>query len=407
MTQAVEELDGLARLGPWQRRVGGLPRPFWYLWSGTLVNRLGSFVGPFLALFLTRSRGFSTVEAGLVLTCFGLGSALSQGFGGALADRIGRRRTMVGGLVSASATLLLVGLAQSVWLLSLAVLLYGCCLDLFRPASQAAVADLVVVADRPRAYGLLFWAVNLGFSVSAPVAGLLADHSYLWLFVGDAATSLVFAGLILRGVPETRPERPPGTAPGTFRDVLGDRLMLALVSCIVVQALVYMQAFSTLPLVFSADGLGPSRYGLCMGLNGLLIVVLQPFLLDLRGRFASGRVLLTANIILGIGFGLTAFAHDTPTHLAAISVWTVGEVLGTGILGSIVASISPPHLRGRYMGVFGTSFGVAAFLGPLLGTMVLAHLGENVLWAGCTVLCLIAGVGFRLVAQAATRRVAA
>lgn len=406
MTQAVEELGGLARAGRWQRRVGGLPRPFWYLWTGTLLNRLGSFVGPFLALYLTRSRGFSTVEAGLVLTCFGLGSALSQGLGGSLADRVGRRTTMVGGLIAASATLLLVALAHPLWLLCPAVLVYGTCLDLFRPASQAAVADLVSDVDRPRAYGLLFWAVNLGFSVSSPVAGLVADHSYTWLFVGDALTTLGFAALVFRGVPETRPERAAGSSPGSFAEVLRDRLMLALVGSVLLQALVYMQAFSTLPLVFSDDGLGPSRYGLCIGVNGILIVVLQPFLLDARGRFSPGVVLLTANVVLGVGFGLTAFADDTRTHLLAIVVWTVGEVLGTGLLGAMVASIAPPHLRGRYMGVFGMSFGLAAFVGPLLGTQVLAHLGESVLWGGCTAFCLAAGVGMLLVARAAAKRVA-
>ena len=34
-------------------------RTFWYLWSGTLINRLGSFVLIFLAIYLTRERGFS------------------------------------------------------------------------------------------------------------------------------------------------------------------------------------------------------------------------------------------------------------------------------------------------------------------------------------------------------------
>ena len=43
----------------WASRVGGLPGAFWALWSGSLVNRLGQFVLPFLSLFLTHSRGYS------------------------------------------------------------------------------------------------------------------------------------------------------------------------------------------------------------------------------------------------------------------------------------------------------------------------------------------------------------
>jgi hypothetical protein len=46
-----------------RQTAGGLPPAFWYPWTGTLVNRLGAFVLPFLAIYLTASRGFS-VSAG-------------------------------------------------------------------------------------------------------------------------------------------------------------------------------------------------------------------------------------------------------------------------------------------------------------------------------------------------------
>src|SRR4051794_31100441 len=93
----------------WASRVGGLPGAFWALWSGSLVNRLGQFVLPFLSLFLTHSRGYSVAQAGAVLTAMGFGSALSQPLGGMLADRIGRRRTMAVGCGTAAAALVALG----------------------------------------------------------------------------------------------------------------------------------------------------------------------------------------------------------------------------------------------------------------------------------------------------------
>src|SRR5215469_2695468 len=76
-----------------RRAAGGLPRPFWVLWAGTLVNRLGTFVEPFLALYLTGTRHLSLAEAGAVLAAYGAGSVPSQLIGGSLSDRIGRRAT--------------------------------------------------------------------------------------------------------------------------------------------------------------------------------------------------------------------------------------------------------------------------------------------------------------------------
>ena len=385
----------------------GLPRPFWYLFAGTLVNRVGAFISPFLALYLTGERGFTVSDAGVVLSLLGLGAAISQPVGGILADRVGRRRTMVLGLVGSAVTLLVLGAVDSLPGIAAAAFAYGLALDLFRPAVQAAIADLVPEHDRVRAFALQFWAVNLGFSVATVLGGYLASRGYWLLFVLDALASLSFAVLVLRGVPETRPAAVHGEAPGRLRDVLADKLMLALVASVVAGAVVYLQAFSTLPIVFGLDGLGPAAFGLAASMNGVLIIVLQPLLLGMLGRRRRGELLLVASLLQGLGFGLTLLADDLPGHLLAIAVWTLGEVLQAGQLGALVATIAPSHLRGRYMGVFGMSYGVAAFLAPLLGTQVLDRSGETLLWGGAFVLCAAAGVGLLQVSRAAEARVLA
>ena len=72
---------------------GGLPRTFWYLWSGILLNRLGGFVVLFLSLYLTAQRGLSLALAGAVVGTYGVGGMVGTLLGGVLADRWGRRRT--------------------------------------------------------------------------------------------------------------------------------------------------------------------------------------------------------------------------------------------------------------------------------------------------------------------------
>ena len=72
-----------------------LPRAFWALWVCQLVNRLGSFVQPFLVLYLTQDRHLSAGTAGAVAAAVGAGTVASQPVGGWLADRVGRRLTML------------------------------------------------------------------------------------------------------------------------------------------------------------------------------------------------------------------------------------------------------------------------------------------------------------------------
>jgi predicted MFS family arabinose efflux permease len=389
--------------GWWEARVGGLPRPFWALWAGTLVNRLGAFVFPFLSLFLTGTRGYSIARAGLVLTVLGVGLGISQPLGGTLADRYGRRWTLVFGLVCSAASLLVVGAVRSFPALCVAVFVFGIFADLFRPASHAAIADLVPDELRVRAFALVFWALNVGFAVATLLGGVLAERGYWLLFAGDAATSLAFAGIILRSVPETRPDRVEAT-PGSLRDVLRDRLMIALVVSTVAQSMAYMQAFYTLPLAIVHDGLGTGGYGVVIALNGILIVALQPLLLGALGRRRRGALLLVAGIVIGVGLWLTTFADTVAEHMGAVTVWTLGEIVGAGVLGALVATIAPVHLRGRYMGVFGASYGASSILAPGLGTQVLQHLGEGALWTSCLVLAAGSGVGLLLVSRAADRR---
>jgi MFS family permease len=401
VTQPVPPTDAVAPSW-WSSRVGGLPPAFWALWSGSLVNRLGQFVLPFLALFLTHSRGYSVAQAGAVLTAMGFGSAISQPVGGMLADRIGRRRTMAGGSAAAAAALVALGAAQGLPLLCITAFLFGVTADIYRPASSAAIADLVSAELRPRAFALMFWSFNLGFAVATLLGGFLADKSYWLLFAGDAATALVFAVVVLRLVPETMPTRKG--QPGSFRQVLTDRLMIALVIGIVLGAIAYMQAFYTLPLVVVRDGLGTGGYGAIIALNGVLIVALQPLFLGALGRQKRGATLLGSGVIIGVGLWLTSFADTIPMHMLAVTVWTAGEILAAGQLGALIANIAPPHLRGRYMGVFGASYGVSAFLAPAVGTQLLAHLSEGALWTFCLVSSAVSGVVMLLVSNAADRR---
>jgi MFS family permease len=146
----------------------GLPRTFWYLWAGALINRLGGFVYTFLALYLTTRRHFTVAEAGLVVGLYGAGSFASGPVGGYLADHIGRRRTMLMSFVLGAAAMIQLGFARGPWHIAESALVLGFCSDLYRPAEQATIADIVPPTERTRAYGYVYWAVRGGLRRSSP-----------------------------------------------------------------------------------------------------------------------------------------------------------------------------------------------------------------------------------------------
>jgi MFS family permease len=388
---------------------GALPRAFWLLWTGTLVNRLGTFVEPFLVLYLTSQRGFSPAHAGVALTIFGAGAAVSQLLGGWLSDHVGRRQTLASGMLGSAAANLALGAARGFTVICLAALVAGIASDLYRPASSALVADLVGPQLRRRAFALLFWAVNLGFSFASVAAGYLAMHGYTLLFVLDAATCLAYGAVIWFGLRADPPRPPvdPAAPAGGFRTALTDRLMLALVGLTILGATVYMQVATTLPLAIVGHGLPTSAYGLVAGLNGVLIIVLQPFALRIVRRYDPLRVLACGHALIGLGFGLTAFASTVWEFAGTVAVWTLGEIAGAGLVAGLIADLAPPEARGRYAAVWGTSFGISSLLAPALGTTTYQYLGPDVLWSGCLVVGLVAAAGFLVLGPAVHRRTGA
>ncbi|MGE5775430.1 MAG: MFS transporter, partial [Chloroflexota bacterium] len=185
--------------------VEGLPPAYWFLWIGTLVNRLGSFVIPFLTLYLTEQRAIPVSQAALMVSLFGAGSFVAQLSGGELTDRLGRRPVMLMSFFITPIAMLALGLARETTLISISTFAVGFFTDLYRPAVSAAVADLVQPDVRTRAYGYIYWAINLGAAVAPVLAGLIAArYSYLILFVGDALTTAIFGVIVLLGIRETR-----------------------------------------------------------------------------------------------------------------------------------------------------------------------------------------------------------
>ncbi|MET8911778.1 MFS transporter [Micromonospora sp. NPDC004551] len=395
----------------WNDTAGGLPATFWYLWSGLLINRAGAFAMLFLSLYLTAARGASASLAGLVVGAYGAGGAAGTLLGGVLADRWGRRSTLLAAHLAAAG--LMVALAFSEHLVVIAVLaaLVGVVHSMPSPAFVAAIVDVVPEARRSRAFNLQFWAFNLGMAVASLLAGVLAEASFLALFLVDAAATLAAAVVIALKVPETLTRRPvtlravAGRRPG-LHTALTDRTFLTFVGLTFLLAVLTMQTSTIMPLAMRDDGLRPTAYGLVVALGGALIVAGQLFVPRLIEPYRKSTVLAVSTGLMALGFGALTLADGLPLYLGAAVVWTVGQMLAAPPNAQINADLAPPELRARYQSVFYLTFPAASFVAPALGGLSLQHLGERH-WLVVGALGLVAAAGHLLAGPARERRVAA
>ncbi|MEV7066995.1 MFS transporter [Streptomyces collinus] len=379
--------------------VSGLPREFWWLWTSTLVNRLGAFVATFMALYLTLDRGYSATYAGLVAALHGLGGVLSSLGGGVMADRLGRRPTLLIAQASTAVSVALLGFVHDPVAIAGVAFLVGVASNASRPAVQAMMADIVRPEDRIRAFSLNYWAINLGFAVSSMAAGFIAEVSYRAGFLIEAGMTMVCAILVFLRLPESKPAEPAvrTAAPEdsvSLGTVLRDGRFMSVVGLSFLIALIFQQGSVGLPVAMGEAGFTPAEYGMAIAVNGVLIVVLQIPVTRFIEHRDPRRLLVVSSLLAGYGFALTAFAGSVGVIALTVCVWTLAEIVNAPTQTGLVVRLSPVHGRGRYQGMYTMSWSVAALVAPLLSGFVIDRFGAEWLWGSCAVLGTVAGAGY-------------
>jgi MFS family permease len=371
--------------------VRALPRAAWFLYAGTLLNRFGSFVLVFLALYLAK-RGFAPADIGLAVGAYGAGSLGAALLGGSLADSLGRRRTIAVSMFGSAAVMLGLSQATALALILPLTALAGLAAELYRPASQALLADIVPEGQRMAAFGVYRFAINLGFAFGPATAGLLADRSFFLVFLGDALTSAAYGAIALLFLPEGTHVRVEDEQRGAgLRTILRDAPFLVFLFATFAIAFVYQQSSIGLPLHVHHVGLSNGTYGALLSVNGALIVLLELPLIAFTQHRPPVQTIALGQLLVGLGFGLVGIAHSVPALTATIVVWTLGEMIGAPPAGAYVASLAPAHMRGRYNGAWSLMWALGLVVGPTVGGVLFQH-GESLLW----IACLGLGVGSAL-----------
>ncbi|RII93027.1 MFS transporter [Clavibacter michiganensis] len=209
----------------------------------------------------------------------------------------------------------------------------------------------------------------------------------------------------MRRRPTAVAAEPTADAPApAARSPWRDPLLLAMLASGTGFAVLYLQIDVALPLTLTERGIGPSSLGVLLAVSALTIVLGQPLLT--RGpvsRLGSTAAMSAGFVLLGAGFALVGQAADLPGLVAATVVWSIGDLILLGRATALVAAIAPASARGRYLSAYGISWGIAAMVGPLLGTQLIARLHASGTWDALGALCLVLALAQPVVSGIARR----
>ena len=379
------------------------PRAFWTLVTITFIDRVGgAMIFPFFALYLTRKFSVGMTEVGVLFAVFSLSGFISSTIGGALTDRLGRKGIVIFSLIASSVSAVAMGLVTSFEAFFVLAMTVGILSDVAGPAHNAMVADILPEEKRAQGYGIIRVAFNLSVTIGPVIGGLLATRSYLALFIADAVISLITAALVWRFMPETKPapkagavqESMAGTFGGYFR-VLRDLPFLMFMGTCILMTLVYLNMNTTLGVYLrDAHGIPESGYGYILSLNAAMVVLFQ-FGITRRIEKRPPMLMMALGAALyAIGFAMYGFVSTYILFLLAMVIITVGEMIVAPVGQALVAKFAPEEMRGRYMAVFGYSWGISFMIGPYLAGIVLDNFDPRFLWYAAGIIGTLSVMGF-------------
>lgn len=351
--------------------IRSLPRSVYILVIGQFLNRFGSYVYPFLALYLS-SLHYSAGKVALAIAAMGAGNVLGPILGGYLADAIGRKRTIVISLFgSALGTLGIYATAEHYPALLIAGFANGALSFMYGPAASALLTDLVPSERRLTAYALIRLALNGGFAAGPAVGGILYAIAPRLIFLGDAFTTIICGVLTAAYLPHgLRTIQGKASSINVFfkswkaalRDLTTHQLFKQYLLALFFMAFGFCQVFTVLALSTRDKGLTPGQYGLIMSLNGLLILLIELPIAHWLKRFAPKRVLAVGFVFIGLGLAAFGAAQSLNGYLMAMVIYTLGEIIALPVGMAYSSDLAPIEFRGRYLGLRGITWGLAGCL---------------------------------------------
>jgi len=369
------------------------------------VDAFGStLLFPFFALYITQRFGVGMTQAGVLLGMSSLFGLIGSMAGGALADKFGRRKLILFGLIFSAISSLSLGLANELRMLYPLIIIVGLLSHIAGPAYEAMLVDILPEEKRQEGYGILRIVFNFAWIFGTALGGLIASRSFFALFVIDSIMSCIVAALIFHLLPETMPivkgekrkeeESLWQTILG-YGVVLKDLAFVAFTLAGMLALIVYQQQYSTLAVyMWDVHGIDSQGYGAILSITGLEVVFFQFWISRTINRRPAFLMMALSTLIFAIGFFMYGVVSSFIFFAIAAVIVCLGEMLFFPTSSALAASFAPEDMRGRYMAVSGLVWSIPATVGPAAAGIIMDNYNPNLVWYIGGVICIISGIGY-------------
>lgn len=364
---------------------------------GICLNAIGGGMTlSLLLVYLHDMRGFTNTFGGLLLAYGSIVGIVASTPMGALVDRIGPKKVMIGGLILNSLASLSLSQVHTHLQAILSLTFINIAGQAIWPSQSVMLTRVTPEKDRSKIFGFNFMLLNLGLGLGGLISSLIIQKgdllSFQIMYWVDASTFLVYLLIILsihgekvnRYIPKAHEPQQ-----GSYRDLFAIKpLVLLGVGGIILFTFGYGTIQAGIP-VFATQflGLSPKWLGIIFGVNTISIVLLQPLVMRILERFSKYTALIAIGLIwalswvfVGIAPFLTLFASGVALSLSQL-IFAIGEMIQAPTIPTLANELAPEHIRGRANAWMSLQWGVSGVLGPSIAGFMF---GANHPWLWVT-----------------------
>ena len=370
---------------------------------GICLNAIGGGMTlSLLLVYLHDMRGFTNTFGGLLLAYGSIVSIVASTPMGALVDRIGPKKVMIGGLLLNSAGAFSISLVETHIQAIAVITVINISGQAIWPSQSVILTRVTPEKDRQKIFGFNFMLLNLGLGLGGLIGSLIIQRgdlrSFQIMYWVDGATFLLYLLIVLSlhgaNVNKYIPKEDEPQS-GTYRDLFAIKPLMYLgIAGIILFTFGYGTIQAGIP-VFATQflGLSPKWLGIIFGVNTISIVVFQPLVMRAIEKYSKYVALIAVGLVwalswlfVGVAPYLPLFASGLALSLSQL-VFAVGEMIQAPTIPTLANQLAPEHIRGRANAWMSLQWSVSGVLGPAItGLMLGADLGTAwviVMFIGC------------------------